>query len=93
VRRFVATLLVTAAAALGAVGTPAAAPPNFTAAEHICTADGGVFASFGSTYYLCGNFSGFTSDLRAARALCENAYGGHFRTVPPARQLYDCILA
>lgn len=93
-RRSLVTLLVTAVAALGTVGSPAAAPPNFTAAESLCTAGGYFFASFGPTQYSCSSFSGdfLQRNITPARALCENAYGGLFRIIPPGANFYVCFL-
>jgi hypothetical protein len=92
-RRSLVTLLVTAAAALGAVGTPAAAPPNLTAAETLCTSVGGSFFGTAGSSYGCSRFPGFTfSETRRAANLCEHAYGGLFLLLPPGAILYVCAV-
>jgi hypothetical protein len=77
VRRLLATLLITGVAGLGAVGSAAAAPP--TAAERLCTAQGGLFALGSVRGYLCVRelhipFS--ENQVTAARNVCEHVYGG-----------------
>ena len=72
--------------ALGSgVTTAAAAPPDRSAPRHICEANGGRFSenfleSGDAGVYLCAPETiGFThGELTAARAVCENAYGGRF---------------
>ena len=79
-RRFLATLLVTAVAAVAAAGSAAAAPRPFDAGQRLCTAQGGFFISRSATSYECFSSGVPFSEgqLLAARAVCENAYGGFF---------------
>ena len=78
-RALLATLVVTALAALAAVSSAAAAPPNFNAAASLCTAQGGVFDAAPPFQYACvGTFS--DTQFRAARTLCNQVYGGFFFT-------------
>jgi hypothetical protein len=82
-RRSLATLLVTVVAALGAVGSAAAAPP--IAAERLCTAQGGIFilvegiSSYGCARELLDPDSYFSENqVTAARNVCEHVYRGSF---------------
>jgi hypothetical protein len=83
VRTLVVTLLVTAVAVLAAVGSTAAAPRPFDAGQRLCTAQGGVWDTFGYGYN-CFNFDptvdpAFSEgELAAARQVCERLYGGVF---------------
>jgi hypothetical protein len=77
VRRFLATLLISAIAAVAAVGSATAARP-FDAGERLCTAQGGLFYTFGYGYDCFYVSSISEGDLRAARKVCENLYGGVF---------------
>ena len=83
VRRSLAVLAVTLGALGSGVGSAAAAPPNFTAAQHLCEAQGGVFTSFPPTFYQCAD----SQANPGAVSLCERAYGGEFN---PAILTYQC---
>jgi hypothetical protein len=91
--RLLATLLVTGVVALVAVGSAAAAPANFTAAERLCLLAGAFNFSSSAEQYNCSKASDFlANDFTPARALCENAYGGRFTTIPPGANFYVCFL-
>jgi hypothetical protein len=103
--RTIRWLVVGAAAALLVnAGTAAAAPPDFTAAEKLCTAQGGAWLGVrfesGRIVYRC-DFSGFGSGreemdldkLRTARALCRAAYNGDLlANLLPDAAYYDCFI-
>jgi hypothetical protein len=86
-----------AAALLVQAGTAAAAPPDFTAAEKLCAAQGGIrFESSGGVYRCY--FSGFgpgreeldEDKVRIARPLCESTYNGFlFASFIPGAY-YEC---
>jgi hypothetical protein len=80
-RALLATLVITAIAALAAVSSAAAAPPNFNAAESLCTAQGGVFQAPSDptppSQYLCVKTDRFSdAEVKPQIALCYKVYGG-----------------
>jgi hypothetical protein len=78
-RALLATSVVAAIAALAAVGSATAAPPNFNAAAHLCTAQGGVFDAAPPVEYVCVKSGSFSdTQFTAARTLCDQVYGGLF---------------
>ena len=97
-----ALMVALAAALLVHGGTAAAAPPDFTAAEKLCVAQGGAWLGTrlesGRIVYRC-DFSGFGSGreemdldkLRPARALCQSAYNGDLLANLLPDAYYDCF--
>jgi hypothetical protein len=89
--RIAAASLMVAAGLIGVVAAPAsAAPKTIKPAEALCTAQGGTFFfPVDHAIYVCAPPEGQTfseAQLRAARALCEGAYGalgGTFRVLGP----------
>jgi hypothetical protein len=83
-RRLLATVFVTAVAALAGITSATAAPP-LTVPERLCTfyfGEFGVIVPGTASGWFCakpGGTSPFTeSEISLFRALCEGAYGGLF---------------
>ena len=85
-------LAISVVAALGLVvaSGAGASPPNFNAAEAVCSSSGGdVFESFPDGSYFCGTLPNLTDAQETrGRAVCEHAYGGQFIIRPSG---YICV--
>ena len=92
-KRFVAVLAALGGLAVG-FGSTAGAAPNLSAAEKQCAAlakpSNSHFDVFPSLYD-CSHGSFTEKELKAARALCEQGYGGTFNPVDPSSE-YFCFL-
>lgn len=83
-RRLLAVAVVIGAFGVGA-SSASAAPPDFTAAQRLCEAQGGLFGAIPDDRYAC-NFYDWMSgspteeEVRAGRALCEQVYKGAFES-------------
>jgi hypothetical protein len=92
-RQIVCIAVVVLAALLAAVSA-SGTPPTFAPAEALCAAQRGqVFVTDTGAYFcgvpVAGDFS--EEQLRAAEALCVNAYTGTF--IPPGfTRGYSCLL-
>jgi hypothetical protein len=85
-------VLGAAAALLVNAGSAAAAPPNFTPAEKLCAAQGGLFSEISIVYGCLTNQPPFSErDLRVASRLCGSAYKGTFLVLAAGR-VYECLL-
>jgi hypothetical protein len=77
------------------VGSATAAPPNFTAGQKLCEAQGGVYALTAVNRYQCDSVDGSISEreLGTARKLCVNGYAGHFQQFGPSFDVvaYGCF--
>jgi hypothetical protein len=86
-------ILGAAAALLVNAGTVAAAPPDFTAAERLCAAQGGHFSSRldGSAYRCAFSEAMNQHELRTAHALCT-VYNGLLSATLNSPASYECTI-